>query len=172
MDGDPVYIVTLKLDRASFERVQALRAQHFPSRLNWIPAHLTLLHRLSGAQVARLAQGWHAMAGGGPLSMHYTGPKSLGRGVAIAVDAPQVGRLRDRVMEAAGGPFSRQDLQPFRAHVTVQNKVEPAAAAALLRSLEAGFEPWSGRAEGVLIWRYLGGPWELESELVFQAAGD
>ena len=46
--------MTLRLDGASFDRLQTLRQRHFPSSLNWLPAHLTLLHTLSSEQVARI----------------------------------------------------------------------------------------------------------------------
>jgi hypothetical protein len=44
--------------------------------------------------------------------------------------------------------------------VTVQNKAEPAEAKALLEQLQHAFEPFEVVGEGVLVWRYLGGPWE------------
>lgn len=47
-------------------------------------------------------------------------------------------------------------------HVTVQNKVAPQAARALLAELQAGFSPFTMRAEGLNLWRYLGGPWRHE----------
>lgn len=56
--------------------------------------------------------------------------------------------------------LTRQDAQPFSAHVTVQNKVEPAVAKALVAVLQAGFAPWTLTATGVHVWRYLDGPWE------------
>lgn len=44
--------------------------------------------------------------------------------------------------------------------MTVQNKVSPDEARRLLRELEAGFTPFTATGEGLLLWRYLGGPWE------------
>lgn len=44
--------------------------------------------------------------------------------------------------------------------MTVQNKVEPAVARALVQQLSAAFVPWSMTGTGVHVWRYLGGPWE------------
>jgi hypothetical protein len=51
--------------------------------------------------------------------------------------------------------------------VTVQNKVDPATARRLHERLLADFEPWTVRARGLGVWRYLGGPWEPVGEHAF-----
>jgi 2'-5' RNA ligase len=53
-----------------------------------------------------------------------------------------------------------QDSQRFQPHVTIQNKVAPDEARALHRRLSAEFQPFTIRGEGLILWRYLGGPWE------------
>jgi hypothetical protein len=53
--------------------------------------------------------------------------------------------------------------------VTIQNKAEPAEARALLNDLQHAFEPFDAVAEGLLVWRYLGGPWEPVARLPFAA---
>jgi hypothetical protein len=66
-----------------------------------------------------------------------------------------------------GGEFSRQDSQSWKPHVTVQNKVPVERARELHRLLQEGFRERAGAATGLLIWRYLGGPWELSEPEVF-----
>jgi hypothetical protein len=44
------------------------------------------------------------------------------------------------MIEVMAGDLTRQDQQPFRAHVTVQNKVDAAKANALFESLRSDFE--------------------------------
>jgi hypothetical protein len=44
--------------------------------------------------------------------------------------------------------------------VTVQNKVTPDSARRLLADLQSDFVPYEVQAEGLGLWRYLGGPWE------------
>ena len=56
--------------------------------------------------------------------------------------------------------LTRQDAQPFRPHVTVQNKTTAERARATLAQLEAEFAPFRFVSPGVVLWRYLGGPWE------------
>jgi len=165
---DAVYILTLQLDSGNFERLQSLRQRHFPAERNWIPAHLSLFHTLSIEQVSRLDAAWDNLGRRPVLPLAFARLMSLGRGVAIGVDSPALDEFRAHMMQTLEGPFTRQDMAPYRAHVTLQNKVEPAAARQLLDELRADFTPWSGTGDGVLVWRYMGGPWELDATLPFR----
>ena len=68
-----------------------------------------------------------------------------------------------RAAIAAGyDDLTRQDAswsRRPRPHVTVQNKVEPAVAAALHAELSDGYEPRPARIVGLALWEYQGGPW-------------
>jgi 2'-5' RNA ligase len=57
--------------------------------------------------------------------------------------------------------LTRQDAQPFRPHVTVQNKVEPDVAKATLDRLRKSFRPHTTAGVALELWRYDGGPWTL-----------
>ena len=168
--NDDVYVLTLQLDTASFEWLQALRAEHFPSSRNWLPAHLTLLHKTSTEQIAALKNGWDEFADRSNLPVRFSGIRSLGGGTAVEVDCPGLKAFRQRLMEAMSGQFSRQDMQPFKAHVTIQNKVEPSVARLLQERLSTTFTPREGIACGVMVWRYLNGPWARDTILPFRAA--
>ena len=85
---------------------------------------------------------------------------SLGRGVAVRIEAPGLAELRAALAVRWDSWLTPQDRQKLRPHVTVQNKVEPAVARALHAELAAGFEPFPVRIERLCLWRYLGGPWE------------
>ncbi len=95
----------------------------------------------------------------------------LGRGVAFTLRSPELARLRERLAAAWRPWLGAQDRQPFRPHVTVQNKVAPDAARALHAELSAGFAPFAAQGRGLLLWRYLGGPWEAELEAPFAGGG-
>jgi hypothetical protein len=60
-----------------------------------------------------------------------------------------------------------QDSQLWRPHVTIQNKVAPAAARALFDNLSASFVPSDGQAVALALWRYLNGPWSLVARRPF-----
>lgn len=161
MDGPAPLILTLDLDRASFDRLDGLRRVHFPSHLNHIPAHVTLFHALPGAEepaiLLRLSGIVRDLA---PMPLRVAAVMPLGRGTALRIEAPEGAALRARLAEAWRDWLTPQDRQGWRPHVTVQNKVAPEAARQLQEELRAGFAPWEATAEGLRLWRYRGGPWE------------
>ena len=163
-------ILTLGLDQQDQARFEAERKRHYPARLNRIPAHISLFHALPGEEEApirtRIAQEAAAIE---PFPLEVHGLIRLGRGVAYAVRAPELDCIH-RDLRAAWLPWlSRQDRQPFRPHVVVQNKVDPAQARVLYDQLSAGFRPWTVAAVGLLLWQYEGGPWAPAGEFGFGA---
>ena len=175
MDGrtpegaDAPLILTLRLDAASFARLDALRQAHFPPARNHLSAHLTLFHALPGEHAEAVAANLAAAcAGTAPVALRFGGLRSFGKGVAYAVESPALGRLRTFLVGNWHRWLTAQDRAGFRPHVTVQNKVEPPEARALFEQLQAGFAPWEGVGEGLLLWRYRGGPWEAEGEFPFR----
>ncbi len=161
-------MLTLALDEPAQARFEAMRQRWFPAELNRIPAHLTLFHTLPDVQgteiqLARLAANESA------FSMHVAQVRSIGRGVAFFLDAAEANRLHGRLSAAFADILSAQDRQGFRPHVVAQNKVAPAVAKETLALLQAGFQPWTCRAIGLDLWRYLGGPWKFVRRFDFAA---
>jgi 2'-5' RNA ligase len=162
-------ILTLRLDDASQSRFEAERRAHFPPERNLIPAHLTLFHALPGEAEAEIAANLATLAGGtAPFPVAVSGLRPLGRGVAYTVDSPRLSALRGMLATQWYRWLTPQDRQSYRPHVTVQNKVEPTEARALLATLQARFTPWEATAEALLLWRYRGGPWESAAEFRFR----
>ena len=161
-------ILTLKMDRESFARLEGLRQAHFPPHRNFIPAHLTLFHHLpgedAGAVAADIASLLRTRA---PVRLKATGLRFLGRGVAYTFDASELTALRGEFAARWAASLTPQDRQPFRPHVTVQNKADPEVARMLKQRLEAEFQPFEVTGEGLLLWRYLGGPWEPLGDFPF-----
>ena len=167
--SDPApLIASLRLDPASFARLDAWRAEHFPGAINHLRAHLTLFHHLPGDRREEVGEALAAAADRPPPALAFTGMRSLGRGVAVEVASPELLALRAELARRFADHLTPQDGQGFRPHVTVQNKVAPEEAKALKARLEAGFSPWSGRGEGLLLHRYLGGPWRQEADYAFR----
>ncbi len=164
---DP-FVVTVALDATSQARFEALRREHFPPSRNLVPAHVSVFHHLPpGDTTPDAVSEVLADLAPRPSVMAVTGVRSLGRGVAYTLDAPGVAAVRASLVREFEGRLTPQDRQPWRPHVTVQNKVTPEAARALLARLGAGFAPFEVVAEGLLLWRYRGGPWELARTLPF-----
>jgi 2'-5' RNA ligase len=165
-------ILTLVLDDSSQAFFNRQRERWFPANINFIQAHVTLFHHLPGAQLASVREHLEMVcAGQTPADVAVTGVRSLGRGVAYTVGAPEIEVLRSRIVARWQDHLTTQDQQRWRPHVTVQNKVSPAEARDLLERLARDFVPFRATAKGVAIWRYCGGPWESEAVVLFNASG-
>lgn len=174
MDGaaDPL-ILTVRFDPELQGWFEGLRRRHFPRAINRIPAHLTLFHHLPGETLDAIVRELDELCSDqSRMPVEVTHPRSLGRGVALAVSAPGLAGLRGRVAAPLADRLTAQDRQGFRPHVTVQNKVTPEAARALLAELESEWEPRRGWAEGLDLWHYRGGPWEAAHGASFRAGAD
>jgi 2'-5' RNA ligase len=153
-------IVTLTLDAAAQQRFDALREAHFPRERNHLQAHVTLFHALPGEQEEQVRTDLEAAAARAPFDVRVAGLRSLGRGVAYVLQSAELGALRAGLARVWQPWLTPQDAARHSPHVTVQNKVDPQRARALLADLEAGFSPYDVTAQGLALWRYLGGPWE------------
>lgn len=169
MDDAPPLVVTLALEAEAQAWLQALRDAHFPPERNLVPAHVTLFHHLPGAEIATVAATLVAECAAVQAPAVRLGPpRFLGRGVALAVAAPEVAALRGRLAALWGSWLTPQDRQGWRPHATVQNKVAPEAARALDAQLLATLPPVrEARAEALLLWHYRGGPWEAAGRFAF-----
>lgn len=156
---DAPFVVTLALPDGVQEELDGLRRQHFPAGRTAVGAHLTLFHAVPAGLEDRVRADLAAVASPGPVALRFTGVLSLGRGAAYAVSSPDLARRHDELQRGWWTNLTRQDQQRLRAHVTLQNKVEPAVARATVEALRAGFHPFDVEAPGFDLWRYVGGPW-------------
>ena len=163
-------VVTLQLDADAQARFDALRRVHFPPERNHLQAHVTLFHALPGAEQARVRDDLAEVARRPGFAVSVVRVRSLGRGVAYDLRSSQLDAARAELVRRWSPWLTPQDARPHAAHVTVQNKVQPAAARALLGELQAGFVPYEVTATGLVLWRYLGGPWEPLGDYRFSPA--
>ena len=164
-------VLTLAVDEQAQMDFDQQRRRYFPARLNRIPAHISLFHALPGEETPAirtlLAE---AAAATAPFPVNVLDVQKLGRGVAYTLAAQPLTSLHARLRQAWLPWLTAQDRQGFRPHVVIQNKVDPAEARVLYEKLAAGFRPYSVQATGLLLWRYLGGPWSLEEQFLFRAS--
>ena len=92
---------------------------------------------------------------------------SLGQGTAFRIESPGLADIRDRLADAFAPMLMPQDKAGWRPHVTIQNKVVPAEAKALLHRLQADFTPRPVAIAGLASWWYRGGPWAPLSRHMF-----
>ncbi|GJE17753.1 2'-5' RNA ligase family protein [Methylobacterium marchantiae] len=167
LTSDPL-IVTLEMDPATFVRFDGLRRRHFPEALNHLPAHVTLFHHLPGGDEQDIAATLAELtAVEEPVMVEVTGLRFLGRGVAFTLASEPLASIRNSIARRYENLLTAQDRQGWRPHVTVQNKVSPEVARNLQHALELDFKPFSFTAAGLLLWRYLGGPWQQRGRYAF-----
>lgn len=161
-------LLTLKLDQTTFERANTLRQQYFPPERNVVPAHVILFHQLPGDQESAISHSLQTLcAQTKPFPFSLPSIRSLGSGVAINVNSPELMQLHKALANAWDTWLIPQDRQGYRPHITIQNKVKPETARQLQAELEAHWQPITGRGEGLLLWYYHKGPWELAKEFHF-----
>jgi 2'-5' RNA ligase len=161
-------VLTLKLDQASFDRFNTLRQQYFPSERNFLPAHVTLFHALPGAQLSSIQTVLGSICSHTPqLPLYFPRLRFLGRGVAVDLECPLLMQLRHQLAEAWKPWLTAQDRQGYRPHITIQNKVTAIDARQVYEQLNRTWQAWDGYGEGLLLWHYQGGPWQLAAELLF-----
>jgi 2'-5' RNA ligase len=160
-------IVSALFGPQDFTWLDGLRRAHFPPQRNQLSAHLTLFHHLPPSLAPELKQRLAEITRTTRPPAMAAGVISLGRGVAIRIDSPQLTAIRADLANAFAGLLLPQDAAGWRPHVTIQNKVEPAAARALHATLAHDFKPQPIAIIGLAAWWYRGGPWEPLSRHLF-----
>ncbi len=127
-----------------------------------------MFHHLAPELAAELKQRLAAETRGvAAPRAELAGLMNLGRGVAYRIVSPELVAIRAALADAFAPMLVPQDRAGWRAHVTVQNKVEPAQARDTLAALEREFQPRALRVAGLASWWYRGGPWEPLSRHMF-----
>jgi hypothetical protein len=154
-------IITAEMGKADQAWANGLRTKHFPPERNFLDAHITLFHHLPPIYLPEIKSRLSALALECPSPVaHLTEVMMLGRGVAYRVDSAELLAIRDELAEEFHGLLIPQDQARPRLHITVQNKVEPAAAKALHAELSATFKPRPLAISGLSAHYYRGGPWD------------
>ncbi len=130
------FIVTAELPPDVLAWADGLRRSHYPPERNHLAAHVTLFHSLAPPLLDELRRVLSRQAGEyAPPRARISGLMSLGGGTAITIESPAMSAIREEIAEHFHGALTAQDVHPPRLHITVQNKVTPAAAKALQAEL-------------------------------------
>ncbi len=153
-------LVTAELPRDVFAWAEGLRRAHYPPGRNKVRAHVTLFHGLPPSVEHELRRTLaRLVADNPPPPARITGLMPLGGGTAFAIASRALLDIHLEMVERLHGVLSAQDRAARRLHVTVQNKVTPAAARALQAELARVFVPREFAFAGLSLHRYLGGRW-------------
>ena len=153
-------IVTAELGRDDFAWLEGLRLAHYPIERNRVPVHLTMFHALPPSAETEVRSRLSKLAAGRAPRAMIEGLMDLGGGVAFRVASPALDEIRGGLTDDLHGLLGAQDQPGWLPHITIQNKVAPKVARALIGSLELGFAPRALAISGLGLYRYLGGPWE------------
>ena len=153
-------IVTAELGQDDFAWLEGLRRAHYPADRNRVPAHLTMFHSLPPSAEREVRARLSELANGPPPKARIEGLMDLGGGVAFRVVSDDLDRIRDGLAEMLRGLLGAQDAGGWRPHVTIQNKVPPRTARALLIELQRRFVGRPLAIRGLGLHRYRDGPWE------------
>jgi hypothetical protein len=148
--------------------LQQLRREHYPAERNRVPAHLTLFRQLPPSAEGELSRRLAVHAAATAPRATLAGVVDLGEGTALRVESEALEDMRYQLAEALHGLLTPQDQAPWRAHVTIQNKVEPREARRLQQRLRATFAPRPLAVRALATWRYLDGPWEKIRDYPFR----
>lgn len=147
-----------------------MRRAHYPPDRNRVPAHLTIFHALPPSAEGEVHSRLSELARERPPRATIEGLMDLGGGVAFRVVSPDLDRMRERLANDLHGLLGAQDIGGWRPHVTIQNKVPPRTARALLADLQRDFRPRPLAVSGLGLHRYLNGPWEDLASWKFRGA--
>ncbi|MFM5929407.1 MAG: 2'-5' RNA ligase family protein [Novosphingobium sp.] len=163
------FIVTAELPAEVFAWADALRREHFPPERNHLRAHVTLFHALAPSlrddvfgYLPRIV-GQYA-----PPEARITGVMDLGKGTALRIESPAMAAIREEIAEHFHGTLTAQDNHPLRLHITIQNKVERAAAVALQQELGGQNVVRDFRFTGIGLHLYCGGSWKALGRWAFR----
>ena len=153
-------IVTAELGPEDFSWLNDLRRRHYPVDRNRLLAHLTMFHALPPSAEQEARQLLAGLAARPAPRAFIAGLMDLGGGVAFRIGSEELDIVRAEIADRLSGLLTAQDRAGWSAHLTIQNKVPPREAKALIQALGSQFDRRPVRIAGLGLQRYLGGPWQ------------
>jgi 2'-5' RNA ligase superfamily len=153
-------IVTALFGDEDFQWLDKRRREYFPPERNVLRAHLTMFHHLPPSCAPELLRRLRDATETAAPAATLDSLVSLGQGVAYYVHSPELEGVRADIADAFTGLLTPQDQSPWWPHVTIQNKVKPAVAKALLDALWVGFRSRKLAIAGLSAFYYRDGLWE------------
>lgn len=159
-------IITLDMGPADQAFFNSLREKHFPAHANYLDAHITLFHKLP-ANEESIPRTLTEFANRAPLELAVSNVHLMGTCVAYTLASAELKKLHEQMQKAFEPWLIKQDQQPLRPHITVQNKVTAFKAQQLHQELSETFSPFTIQTTGFSTWKYLKGPWKLLDKYPF-----
>ena len=160
-------ILTVLLDDDAQTFFNQKRKQYFPPERNFLSAHLTLFHHLPDDETTIIETIKTLCGQQKPMTLEVTAPVNIGKGVAYKMESKALVNLHKILRKKWQLFLTPQDRQGLWPHVTVQNKVSVGEAYNCLQNLYKEFAPFTVYANGLILWRYLNGPWQWYRQFLF-----
>lgn len=169
----PPLILTAHTNEDDILFFDELRSRFFPPERNFLRAHVTMFHKLPLQYLEDIVEIIASLATlTNKMEARVTGVRHLGSGVAFDLQSDALMTARQKLKDAFRPWLGAQDHQPWKPHITVQNKVHWQKADALFDMLSNSFVPTTIMIEGFDLWSYMQGPWRHEQLFKFSKAGD
>lgn len=152
-------LLTAELPADVLAWADGLRQAHYPPDRNRLRAHVTLFHALPPSVEKELLGVLAELTRVPPPEACIDGLMKLGTGTALAVRSEAMVAIHTTIADRMHGLLTRQDAQPLRLHVTIQNKVTAQAARALQIALAPDLHPRSFRFRGLGLYAWQDGLW-------------
>jgi hypothetical protein len=161
-------IITAEIAPRDLAWLDQLRCQHYPAARNRVPAHLSMFHALPPSAESEVRSRLARFASEPPPRARIEGLIDLGGGVAFRVASDDLDGIRRELSKDFHGLLGAQDEGGWRPHVTIQNKVPPRDARALIVRLGVDFRPRPLAISALGLYRYLGASWERVAVYAFR----
>ena len=165
--GAPL-LITAELPVDILEWADSLRRAHYPPERNRLRAHVTLFHALPPGVEDELLQILGYLARSKPPEARISGLMKLGGGTAIAIESPEMTDMHVEISKRMHGLLTDQDSRPLKLHITIQNKVDAAAARALQQQLGPQLRLTRFRFRGFGLYAWEGGLWRPIRSISFR----
>lgn len=167
------YILALNTDEAHHKAVTALRNHYFPPKLNKLSAHIALFRALPGSELASIESAIQdVVRHEHPFPISTGKPFLLSHGVGLEVHVAPAQHIFRTLKAQWQGFLSKQD-QSFKAHYTIQNKVnDKEEVGKTLEEVQKNFAGSTGTVTGLSLYLYARGYWKLKQFYPFAEETD
>ena len=159
-------VVTLKIDEPSQLFFNEKRTAHFPANANYVPAHITLFHKLPAGNPA-IENGLTAFAKHLAFELNVTDIILQKTCVTYSIQSETLQKIHAQMQQTFAPYLIRNDRKILTPHITIQNKVTAYKAFKTHALLLADFKPFVVQALGYTSWYYVKGYWEKKEEYLF-----
>jgi hypothetical protein len=122
---------------------------------------------LPGAELSALSHDIEAVRAAPPFEMQVSKLHFTGKGMLFYIESPPLLDMHRKLASRWDKWLIPQDRQGYKPHIVVQNKTLAEQAKVDFLEMQSNFRPMVVRAESLVLWQYLHGPWQLEQVFPF-----